>query len=95
MAKSIFDVLQIPNIKLTINSIGCPTCRAEYQKALKKFIGKNIDQYGNTCKSRLEKNPMRILDCKEKICKELNQGAPAIIDYLCKECKEHLSLIHI
>lgn len=93
MAKSIFDVLQIPNIKLTINSIGCPTCRAEYQKALKKFIGKNIDQYCNTCKSRLEKNPMRILDCKEKKCKELNQGAPAITDYLCKECKEHFDSV--
>ena len=69
------------------------TCRAEYQKALKKFIGKNIDRYCNTCKSRLEKNPMRILDCKEKICKELNQGAPAIIDYLCKECKEHFDSV--
>lgn len=89
MANNIFNALNIPNIKLTINSIGCPKCRAEYQKILKEFIGKNLDQYCDTCKTRFEKNPMRILDCKEKRCKELNVGAPMMIDYLCDECKEH------
>lgn len=89
MADNIFKALNIPNIKLNINSIGCPTCRAEYQKILKEFIGKNLDQYCDTCKTRFEKNPMRILDCKEKRCKELNIGAPMMIDYLCEECKEH------
>jgi histidyl-tRNA synthetase len=89
MAKSIFDVLNIPNINLNINSIGCPKCRGEYQKKLREFIGKNLDDYCDTCKTRFEKNPMRILDCKEKKCKELNIGAPMMIDYLCDECKEH------
>ena len=89
MAKSIFDTLNIPNIKLNINSIGCPKCRSEYQKKLREFIGKNLDSYCDTCKTRFEKNPMRILDCKEKKCKELNVGAPMMIDYLCEECKEH------
>lgn len=89
MANSIFETLNIPNIKLTINSIGCPKCRSEYQKILREFIGKNLDQYCDTCKTRFEKNPMRILDCKEKRCKELNVGAPMMIDYLCDECKEH------
>jgi histidyl-tRNA synthetase len=89
MAKSIFDVLNIPNINLNINSIGCPKCRGEYQKKLREFIGKNLDSYCDTCKTRFEKNPMRILDCKEKKCKELNVGAPMMIDYLCDECKEH------
>ncbi len=89
MAKSIFDKLEVPDIKLNINSIGCPTCRQEYQNALKQFIGNNIEQYCYTCKDRFEKNPMRILDCKEKKCKELNQGAPVILDYLCEECKTH------
>lgn len=89
MANNIFNVLNIPNIKLNINSIGCPKCRAEYQKVLKEFIGKNLNQYCDTCKTRFEKNPMRILDCKEKRCKELNIGAPMMIDYLCEECKEH------
>lgn len=89
MANDIFETLNIPNIKLTINSIGCPKCRGEYQKVLKEFIGENLKEYCDTCKTRFEKNPMRILDCKEKRCKELNIGAPMMIDYLCDECKEH------
>ena len=93
MANNIFKILDIPNIKLNINSIGCPKCRAEYQKILKEFIGKNLDQYCDTCKTRFDKNPMRILDCKEKRCKELNVGAPMMIDYLCDECKEHFEKV--
>lgn len=89
MAYEFLQNLNIKDIILNINSIGCPKCRAEYQKALKEFIGNNIKEYCDVCKSRFEKNPMRILDCKEKKCKELNQGAPIILDYLCEECKEH------
>ena len=93
MANNIFKVLNIPNIKLNINSIGCPKCRSEYQKVLREFIGKNLDKYCDTCKTRFDKNPMRILDCKEKTCKELNVGAPMMIDYLCDECKEHFEKV--
>ena len=89
LAKSLFENMNISNVELNINSIGCPKCRAEYQKVLKEFISKNIDKYCDTCKARLDKNPMRILDCKEKNCKELNLGAPKMLDYLCSECKEH------
>ena len=89
MASKIFKVLNIPNVKLTINSIGCPICRKKYQEALKEFIRPNLDMYCDTCKTRFEKNPMRILDCKERKCKELNMGAPVILDYLCEECKNH------
>ena len=89
MANNIFKALNIPDISLNINSIGCPKCRGEYQKILREFIGKNLNDYCDTCKTRFEKNPMRILDCKEKRCREFNQGAPMMIDYLCDECKEH------
>ena len=89
LASNIFKTLNISNIKLCLNSIGCPKCRAEYQKVLKEFLSKNIDKYCKTCQTRFEKNPMRILDCKEKTCKELNKGAPVSLDYLCEECKEH------
>lgn len=89
MGQSIFDSLNIPNIKLCLNSIGCPTCRSKYHETLKEFIGKNLDQYCDTCKDRFGKNPMRILDCKEEKCKKLNVGAPKMIDYLCEECREH------
>ncbi|MCI8486593.1 MAG: histidine--tRNA ligase [Clostridia bacterium] len=89
MASKIFKALNISNVKLTINSIGCPICRKKYQEALKEFIRPNLDMYCGTCKTRFEKNPMRILDCKEGKCKQLNSGAPIILDYLCEECKEH------
>lgn len=93
MAKRIFDKLEILNITLKLNSIGCPICREGYQKALKEFIENNIEKYCETCKTRLEKNPMRILDCKEKKCKENNQQAPIILDYLCEECKTHFQKV--
>ena len=90
---NIFKILNIPNIKININSIGCPTCRAKYQEALREFIRPNLNEYCDTCKTRFEKNPMRILDCKEKRCKELNQGAPIILDFLCDECQEHFEKV--
>lgn len=89
VANSIIKALSIKDVNLNLNSIGCPKCRGEYQKVLKEFIGKNLSLYCDTCKTRFDKNPMRILDCKEKRCKELNVGAPMMIDYLCDECKEH------
>ena len=89
MANSFLKELELEDVYLTINSIGCPECRAKYQEALKEFIGSNIDKYCSTCKTRFDKNPMRILDCKEEKCKELNQGAPVILDFLCDECKTH------
>ncbi len=89
MVSNFLKTLNINNVKLEINSIGCKNCRAEYIKALKDYIRPNLDKYCKTCQSRFEKNPMRILDCKEEQCKKLNQNAPQIIDYLCDECKEH------
>lgn len=93
LGDSIFKALNIPDVELNINSIGCPKCRKEYQKALRDFIGDNFDKYCEVCKTRFEKNPMRILDCKEKVCKELNIGAPRMLDYLCDECKEHFEKV--
>ena len=89
MAYEFLRNLKLDEVYLTINSIGCPECRAKYQQALKEFIGNNINDYCSTCKTRFEKNPMRILDCKENKCKQLNEGAPTILDYLCDECKTH------
>lgn len=89
VGKAIFDKLEIPNIKLNINSIGCPVCRKKYQESLREFLKPNYDKYCDTCKTRFEKNPMRILDCKEEKCKKRNEGAPKILDFLCDECKNH------
>lgn len=92
-AQSIFDRLDIKQLRLEINSIGCPTCRAEYHKALKEYFYGHKDELCETCNSRLEKNPMRILDCKSPVCSKIAQGAPKITDYLCDECKEHFASV--
>lgn len=92
-AQSIFDRIGIKQLRLEINSIGCPTCRAEYHKALKEYFYGYKDELCETCNSRLEKNPMRILDCKSPVCSKIAQGAPKITDYLCDECREHFASV--
>lgn len=77
----------IDDVKLHINSIGCPKCRGEYRKALQDFLRPNYDLLCDTCKSRFERNPMRILDCKSPECKKLTVGAPKMLDYLCEDCR--------
>ena len=93
LAKSIFDTLGVRDLSLEINSIGCPKCRAEYHKALKEYFASRKDELCDTCKGRLDRNPMRILDCKSPICHEIAQRAPVVIDYLCDECKEHFEKV--
>lgn len=93
LASSLFDRLGIVDLQLEINSIGCPKCRAEYHKALKEYLGSKKDQLCDTCISRLDKNPMRILDCKSPICSGISKNAPVVLDYLCDECKEHFETV--
>lgn len=89
LAKSILDRLGLKNIELYINSIGCPTCRAKYHEALRSYFEARKDELCDTCHERLEKNPMRILDCKSPVCQEIAKDAPVILDYLCEECSDH------
>ena len=77
----------IDDVKLKINSIGCRNCRSAYRKALQDFLRPVYDQLCDTCKGRFEKNPMRILDCKDPDCKKLVQGAPLMLDYLDEDCR--------
>ena len=93
LAKSILDRIGLKNIQLYINSIGCPTCRANYHKALRAYFAAYEDDLCDTCKSRLEKNPMRILDCTSSICSKIAADAPIILDYLCDECSEHFQTL--
>ena len=90
---SIFERLQLKNLRLEINSIGCPKCRAEYHRALKEYFESKKENLCGTCHSRLEKNPMRILDCKSPICREIAKDAPKIIDFLCEDCESHFSAV--
>ena len=89
LANQVLSDIGIKNLSLEINSIGCPTCRAEYHKALKAYFADNSEELCGTCKDRLERNPMRILDCKSPVCKGIAEGAPVVLDFLCDECKEH------
>ncbi len=93
LAKSVFDSLGIKGLALELNSIGCPKCRAEYQKALKEYFTQYKDRLCDTCKDRLERNPMRLLDCKSPEDKEIAKGAPVVLDYLCEECQEHFDKV--
>ena len=81
--------LGIKGVALNINSIGCPKCRSEYHKALKSYFEGRKDELCGTCRERLEKNPMRILDCKSPICQDIAKDAPVILDYLCEDCSSH------
>ena len=93
LANEIFSFLGIENIELQLNSIGCPACRQKYHEALKEYFNGHRDELCGTCLERLEKNPMRILDCKSPVCKEISAGSPLIIDYLCDECAEHFDSV--
>lgn len=89
LAMRTYEELGIKDLKLTINSIGHPECRAKYNEALKQYLKENYDDLCPTCKTRFEKNPMRILDCKEKKCKVITEKAPVILDYICEDCSTH------
>ncbi|MDE6189267.1 MAG: histidine--tRNA ligase [Clostridia bacterium] len=89
LAKTIFDKLGVGKLSLNINSIGCPTCRKTYNDALKSYLGSKLNDMCATCRERFEKNPLRILDCKEEACKAVTKDAPNVIDYLCDDCKAH------
>lgn len=93
LAKQIFDELGVKDLKLEINSIGCPECRAKYHEALKEYFSQYKEQLCHTCRERLERNPMRLLDCKSPEDKALAENAPEIIDYLCDECREHFDKV--
>lgn len=92
MAGDILGKLGI-NTELHINSIGCRECRNKYYQALRDYFAPSRDKLCETCNSRFEKNPMRILDCKSEICKGIAADAPVITDYLCAECAEHFSAV--
>jgi histidyl-tRNA synthetase len=93
MAELFLKNLGIDGIILKINSIGCPKCRADYQNALREYFTQHISELCDTCKDRLQRNPMRILDCKSPQDIQLAKNAPKITDYLCEECREHYSAV--
>ena len=91
LAYRLVSSLGVTNLAVKINSIGCPNCRPKYHARLKEFLAGRIDELCPTCRTRFERNPLRVLDCKEKHCQELVQNAPSILDLLCDDCADHFA----
>lgn len=81
--------LGLKDAKLHINSIGCPNCKKTYNDALLAYLREHEGELCPTCRERMQKNPMRVIDCKDPGCKKIVKDAPRTIDYLDDECREH------
>lgn len=93
MAMEMFRRLGLKGLKVLINSVGCPDCRPKYREALKNYIGDHLGEFCDTCQSRFERNPLRVLDCKNETCRDLTDSAPSVIDSLCDDCRTHFESV--
>lgn len=87
LAMTYFEKLKIKNLELRVNSVGCKSCRNEYNTLLKKYLSSKLDNLCKTCNDRFEKNPMRIIDCKNQDCKNQLTDVPLMLDHICDECR--------
>ncbi len=90
---TVYKRLGVDDIKLNINSIGCPKCREIYNNILKDYLEVRLNKLCKTCNERYSKNPMRILDCKNELCQKEIEDAPLMIDYLCDDCNMHFEKV--
>ena len=93
LANSVLTRLGLTNVKLHLNSIGCKECRPKYRAALVEYYSSHIDTLCDTCKTRLDKNPLRLLDCKNPDCHALAAGAPKTVDHLCESCEKNFEML--
>ncbi len=93
LAMQVTKTLGLKGLALHINSIGCPPCRARYSQALREYFGAHREELCETCLGRLERNPMRILDCKSPVCHKIAADAPLMLDYLCEDCRAHFETV--
>ena len=89
LAMTLFQQLGVRDLSVRINSIGCPKCRPAYHELIKSYLAGHLDDLCDTCRERYERNPLRILDCKNKNCKKVIEGVPHMLDHLCEECRDH------
>ncbi len=93
VALELLSTLGVTGLSVRLNSIGCPDCRPRYREALKQYLAAQYDNLCETCKTRYEQNPLRILDCKVDRCIEIAKGAPSVQEYLCDDCRAHLDTL--
>ena len=93
MLSNLLASLQIKDIEIVLNSLGCPKCRPAYREQLTQYLKSRADELCENCSRRIDKNPLRALDCKSSGCVEVANGAPQITDYLCDECRSSINLV--
>lgn len=93
LARDYIRALGVEGVELNLNSIGCKHCRPKFNEALREYLRPHLSEMCPTCNARFEKNPLRILDCKEEACAKINEGAPKSVDFLCDECREHFEAL--
>jgi len=91
MAWQFFSSLNLRHLSLILNSIGCKQCRPGYLAALKSYYANYTHDLCSDCKTRLNRNPLRLLDCKKPVCQQIADSAPKSTDYLCPQCDEHFN----
>ncbi len=89
LAMTLLSRLGVSGVELNINSIGCPNCRKSYNEKLKDYFRPHLNELCETCRERFEKNPLRILDCKNDDCKKIYNDAPVLLDNICDDCSNH------
>jgi len=93
MLDDLFSRLGLEGASLQLNSLGCAECRPQYRERLLKFLHEREEELCGNCRRRMERNPLRVLDCKEARCIELTKSAPAILDSLCESCRNHFERV--
>ena len=91
LAMNLLEGLGLKDLELSINSVGCPKCRSKYRTMLQDFFRDKLEDLCEDCRSRFERSPLRILDCKKDSDKPYMADAPKITDCLCEECAEHFA----
>lgn len=93
LAVDLYREMGLEDLEVLLNSIGCPACREKYQKTLGSLFQPHVPELCESCRRRLEKNPLRLLDCKNSRCREITQTAPALENYICPACRGHLQQV--
>lgn len=93
MGMRFFNQINLSDVIVKVNSVGCPICRPKFRVQLRLFLDKNIENICDDCKTRVEQNPLRVFDCKLEKCQQIYQDAPKISDHLCYDCQNHFQVV--
>lgn len=93
LAMAFYQRLGLTGLEVRLNSVGCPKCRPAHRQALQQFLKQDLEQLCPDCQGRYDRNPLRILDCKNPQCQKITAGAPTILHSLCPECADHFAAV--